>query len=183
MSVDNKANIFGNSYKERKAKIKRYFPKFDPPLPTDLYSLIIMFNEDVYKKAWNQADDIHENAFHEELHLKHDLKTLHQYHNHAVNIQKLINELCNIYHSYDNPHDWSASAYNDAQSRLDDYMTEWLKVDSVFFFFLSNKVRPLTVAFMRILVLLSGTSLSQEHNIVSAKLTLGNKVFDLTAES
>lgn len=172
--------IFGDSYKEREYKIKRNFPQFRPPLPTDLHSLILILDDETRTKAERQADDIYDEDIIGETHLIRDLKMLNHYHNHAVNICNLVDELYRVYYSSHDTNQWDAADYQDSQKKLDGYLKDWLRVNKKFIFFLPDEVRPLTVAFIRIMAKLSGVPLSGDQSVLSAKLTLGDKVFDLT---
>ena len=180
-AVDGKASaVFGNSYKEREEKIKRNFPQFSPPLPTDLHSLILKLDDKVRAIAKAQADDIYDEDLQGERHLIQDLVTLNRYHHHAVNICNLVNKLYRVYHSSHDVHKWTAGDYRDSQAMLDKYLKDWLRVDRKFIFFLPDEVRPLTIAFIRIMARLSGVPLHGTQSVLTAKLTLGDKVFDLT---
>ena len=90
-------------------------------------------------------------------------------HQHAVQLNTALRLLRAVYTNglnSNHPH-WSLEEYESAQQEIDDLLSQWLKVNNRFFFFVKDEVRDYTLAFMRILARLAGRKLDTETDQIS----------------
>ncbi len=177
--VDSKASVFGNSYRERHKDIERYFPDLATPLPSDLHSLILTMDDDTASTARTDIQKLGRLDVGQKAVLDNDVRLFNQYHRHALNIVNLLNEVYAVYNSDQNTNEWDVNRYEAVQSRIDACLKEWLKIGDKFLFFLPDEIRPLTISFMRICARLCGKEFSRDQSLMSARLALGDNVFDL----
>ena len=93
----------------------------------------------------------------------------------------MVELLREAYLSGKTPGSWSKQDYAKAQETLDGYLRFWIDVDAKWLFLIPDRIRPFTIAFIRILARLSGLQPGKTGgSLLSAKLTVGGKAMDLT---
>jgi len=167
----------------RKERIEKYFPKFQPPLPGDLREAIVTVDQGVWNRARNSAQFV-VNAgddFTADFTLPEDVDAVYEYHKHAEAMASMVRTLREVYLSERNPGAWDEEKYAKAQEELDGHLRFWLNIDRKWLFLLPDRVRPFTVAFIRILAQLAGLPLGEPgRSLISAQLSVEGKSVDLT---
>lgn len=161
--------------RQRLERIRTDFPQLEPPQPTDIVSAILAMTPDLAIRLGNSVTD--DDLFTR----RHDIWAVGRYHEHAANIVRMVHTLRDVYLSGEQPGVWKKGNYLKVQSELDEALKTWLRVGKgqVLFFLLPDKIRPFTVAFLRILARLAGLPLAG-GGVLNASFTVGEKRYELT---
>lgn len=159
-------------------RMKENFPKLIPELPADFVEAVVVLDDEMLERVKQDIDVKHEEVGGP---LNEDIDLVYQYHRHAQNMVRLVSLMRAVYLSQGGAQPWELEAYQKAQKDIDDCLRGWLKIETKWFVLLDEKVRPLTIAFIRILARLAGYELNDPSlGLIKATFTVNGKVYNLT---